>query len=141
MAMRIGELGRITETSVETIRFYEREGLLPAPARSDGNYRLYSDDHIEQLRFIRHCRSLDIALDEIRSLLQHRDEPEEDCTDVNNLLDQHIRAVEVRMKELRQLKAHLVNLRRQCKTTSSTSSCGILRALSDNSCHDTAVHQ
>src|SRR5690606_35533884 len=109
-AMRIGELGRLADTSVETIRYYEREGLLPAPARSDGNYRLYSDDHIERLRFIRHCRSLDIALDEIRSLLQHRDEPEEDCTDDNTLLAEQIKAVVVRMKELRQLQTRHVIL-------------------------------
>ncbi|HZH56548.1 Cd(II)/Pb(II)-responsive transcriptional regulator [Yanghanlia caeni] len=136
MALRIGELAQRTQTTVETIRYYERERLLPAPARSAGNYRIYGDEHVERLRFIRHCRSLDMALDEIRSLLQHRDAPADDCTDVNNLLDQHIVAVEERMKELRQLKRHLVTLRRKCNQPAATANCGILRALADNSCHE-----
>jgi DNA-binding transcriptional MerR regulator len=62
---------------VETIRYYEREGLLREPSRSEGNYRLYTDTHIERLQFIRHCRSLDMTLEEIRNLLRFRDSLEE----------------------------------------------------------------
>src|SRR5690554_1052875 len=111
MPIRIGELAKTTETTVETIRFYEKEGLLPAAARSQGNYRLYGDEHVERLRFIRHCRTLDMALDEVRTLLEYRDRPTDDCGDVNGMLDAHIEAVEVRMKELAQLKRHLQTLR------------------------------
>ena len=67
--MKIGELAKATDCAVETIRYYERENLLPAPARSDGNYRLYTQAHVERLTFIRNCRTLDMTLDEIRSLL------------------------------------------------------------------------
>ncbi len=135
MPIKIGELAKTTETTVETIRFYEKEGLLPAAARSQGNYRLYGDEHVERLRFIRHCRTLDMALDEVRTLLEYRDRPTDDCGDVNGMLDAHIEAVEVRMKELAQLKRHLQTLRQQCASPAPTSSCGILRALADQSCH------
>ncbi|WP_146053956.1 MerR family transcriptional regulator, partial [Pseudomonas syringae] len=74
--MKIGELAKLTDTQVETVRYYEREGLLPAPARSDGNYRLYTQAHVERLSFIRNCRSLDMTLEEIRSLLNLRDSPQ-----------------------------------------------------------------
>ena len=135
MPIRIGELAKRTESTVETIRYYEKEGLLPEPSRSDGNFRLYDEQHIERLQFIRHCRTLDMALDQVRTLLQYRDTPTEDCADVNDLLDEHIRAVEVRVDELMQLKEHLVLLRQECAITAPTNSCGILRALSDQSCH------
>lgn len=129
MPIKIGELAKRTETTVETIRFYEKEGLLPDPSRSEGNYRLYGNDHIERLRFIRRCRTLDMALSEIRILLQYRDIPAEDCGDVNALLDEHISTVEARIKDLIQLKHHLVSLRQKCNSTASTESCGILGAL------------
>ena len=140
MPIRIGELAKRTETTVETIRFYEKEGLLPAPSRSAGNYRLYGDDHIERLRFIRHCRTLDMALDEVRVLLHYRDTPTEDCGDVNALLDEHIVAVEARIEALMQLKQHLLTLRRKCARPASAQSCGILGALADHSCHAEAAH-
>lgn len=60
--MKIGELAKLTDCQVETIRYYEREGLLPEPARSEGNYRLYTQAHVERLTFIRNCRSLDMTL-------------------------------------------------------------------------------
>lgn len=135
MNIKIGELAKRTDSTVETIRYYEKEGLLPEPSRSEGNYRLYREEHIERLQFIRHCRTLDMTLDEVRLLLRYRDTPEEDCGDVNALLDDHIHAVEVRMEELTQLKSHLIALREQCVRAAPAASCGILRALSDRSSH------
>lgn len=132
MPIKIGELAKCTESTVETIRYYEKEGLLPEPSRSEGNYRLYGEEHIERLKFIRHCRTLDMALGEVRTLLKYRDTPTEDCGDVNALLDEHIQAVEIRVEELMQLKQHLTELRRQCPSAAPTASCGILRALSDH---------
>ena len=67
--INIGALAKRTQCQAETIRYYEREGLLPPPARSQGNYRQYDTTHVERLSFIRHCRSLDMTLDEIRALL------------------------------------------------------------------------
>lgn len=138
MPIKIGELAKRTESTVETIRYYEKEGLLPEPSRSVGNYRLYGEEHIERLQFIRHCRTLDMALGEVRTLLQYRDTPDEHCSDVNALVDGHILAVEARMEELKQLKWHLMALRKKCASTtpaSGSASCGILLALDDHSCH------
>jgi DNA-binding transcriptional MerR regulator len=81
-SLQIGELAKRTGCLVETIRYYEREGLLPTLFRSKGNYRLFSDIHVERLRFIRHCRSLDMTLKEIRTLLRFRDTPDENCSEV-----------------------------------------------------------
>jgi hypothetical protein len=72
-----GELAGHTGSQVETIRYYEREGLPPAPARSESNYRLYGPTHVARPQFIRHCRSLDRTLGEIRRLLSFRDTPDE----------------------------------------------------------------
>ena len=70
--MKIGELATASGTPVDTIRFYEREGLLPAPARSAANYRQYEAAHLERLQFIRHCRTLDMSLTQVRELLRVR---------------------------------------------------------------------
>src|ERR1700757_4385845 len=98
-SLKIGELAKRTDLLVETIRYYEREGLLPDPPRSEGNYRLYSVMHLERLQFIRHCRSLDMTLEEIRNLLRFRDAPDRNCGEVNALLDKHIEHVSSRIKE------------------------------------------
>ena len=127
--MRIGNLAEATGTPVETIRFYEREGLIPAAQRADNNYRQYTAAHAERLAFIRHCRNLDMALDEIRSLLKFKDSPSEDCGQVNALLDEHIGHVAHRMRELRALEKQLKALRAQCSTPHAIDECGILNGL------------
>ena len=136
MPIKIGELAKRTGATVETIRYYEKEGLLPEPSRSTGNYRLYNELHMERLQFILHCRTLDMTLDEVQVLLQYWDEPDKNCGNVNNLLDAHIRTVEIRMHELEQLKKHLTALRQKCISEASAKSCGILNTLADNSCHN-----
>ena len=98
--MKIGELASLTDCQVETIRYYEREGLLPPPARSDGNYRVYTQAHAERLTFIRNCRTLDMTLEEIRSLLSLRDSPQDQCESVNALIDEHIQHVKARIDGL-----------------------------------------
>ena len=109
--MKIGELATLADCPVQTIRYYEREGLLPPPARSDGNYRLYSPEHSERLTFIRNCRSLDMTLNEIRGLLNLRDRPQEDCASVNQLIDAHIQHVQARVAGLQALQEQLLELR------------------------------
>lgn len=135
MSIRIGELARRTGCPVVTIRYYETEGLLPPPTRSAGNYRLYDDAHVERLQFIRHCRSLDMTLTEVRTLLSYRETPMQDCGEVNALLDKHIQHVEVRVEALLQLKGHLLALREKCSGARAAESCGILQGLSDCGCH------
>lgn len=128
--MKIGELAQATDTAVETIRFYEREQLLHVPARSAGNYRIYGSAHVERLNFIRHCRSLDMALDEIRTLLRLKDTPDKNCGDVNALLEEHIGHVAKRVRELQVLAKQLKLLREQCLLIRGAGECGILKELS-----------
>jgi Cd(II)/Pb(II)-responsive transcriptional regulator len=127
--MKIGELAAAARTPVETIRYYEREGLLPQAPRSDGNYRIYRPEHVERLAFVRHCRSLDMTLDEIRVLLRFKDSPQSGCGEVNALLDEHIGHVAARIRELRQLEKQLKALREQCGDPRDAAHCGILNEL------------
>lgn len=127
--MKIGALADATATPVETIRFYEREGLLPAPVRAENNYRLYQPSHVERLAFIRQCRSLDMTLDEIRALIQLRDTAAPDCGGINALLDAHIGHVAQRIRELRALEKDLKALRARCTAPHAVADCGILDGL------------
>jgi len=129
--MKIGELAKLASTPVETIRFYEREALLPPAERTDANYRIYTPAHAERLAFIRHCRTLDMTLDEIRVLLRLRDAPQENCTEVNQLLDEHIEHVAHRMRELKALEQQLKTLRQQCTEGHAARDCGILNRLTE----------
>lgn len=131
--MRIGELAKATGTQVETIRYYEREGLLVSTARTEGNFRIYADTHAKRLMFIRHCRSLDMTLGEIRALLRFKDAPTENCGDVNTLLDAHIGHVAARIRELRALEKQLKSLRERCHEAQDAAHCGILNELSQTS--------
>ena len=129
--MKIGELAKASGAVVETIRFYEREGLLPQAQRTDGNYRIYGQDHAERLAFIRNCRNLDMTLDEIRALLRFKEAPTENCGEVNTLLDEHIGHVADRIRELKALEKNLKVLRMQCREANASKDCGILNGLSN----------
>lgn len=129
--MKIGELARTSATPVATIRFYEREGLLPTPGRTEGNYRVYTAEHAVRLGFIRQCRNLDMTLDEVRVLLRFKDAPQADCGEVNVLLDEHIGHVALRMRELRALEVTLHALRAQCVSPQAGIDCGILHGIED----------
>lgn len=136
--MKIGELALAAGTQIETVRYYERQGLLPEPERTLGNYRIYGDEHLERLSFIRQCRALDMNLEEVRALLQFKDAPQDNCAGVNELLDEHIQHVSERIKELRVLQSTLRALREQCAQPQGTDSCGILTELSKGTFSATA---
>ena len=127
--MKISQLAQATDTPVDTIRYYEREGLLSEPARGDNNYRMYGPEHAERLAFIRQGRGLDMSLGEIRTLLAWRDQPDADCGAVNGLLDEHIGHIATRIRALRALEKQLQALRAQCRQASTTVHCGILSGL------------
>ncbi|WP_374402845.1 Cd(II)/Pb(II)-responsive transcriptional regulator [Niveibacterium sp.] len=127
--MKIGELALLAQCTVETVRYYERENLLPAPARTQGNFRLFGPLHVERLRFIRNCRALDMSHDEIRNLLALADRPAEGCGAVNAVFDQHIAHVDARIRELAQLKEQLSALRQRCVGELAVEACGILQGL------------
>lgn len=127
--MKIGELAKITDVLVETIRFYEQEQLLMAPARTPANYRVYGPEHIERLQFIRHCRSLDITLDEIRILLRLQNAPDETCAKVDLLLDTQIEKVAHKIDRLLALQRQLTTLRGLCGNEQAVKDCRILHKL------------
>ena len=129
--MKIGELAKKTACKVVTIRYYEKEGLLPTPERTSGNYRLYSKVDLERLRFIMHCRKHGMKLEEIRELLAFKDNPNYDCTWVSDLLDSHIHHVEEQIASLNHLKYHLENLRGRCSGGQNGDNCAIMRSLSN----------
>lgn len=130
---RIGELASALSVAIETIRYYEKEGLLPQPARSEGNYRLYGEVERQRLEFILHCRALDMTLVEIRQLLEVRDAPDQGCAGVDAVLDAHIGHVAERLRALRRLQAELKAIRARCEMPRTAKDCGILRGLAASS--------
>jgi Cd(II)/Pb(II)-responsive transcriptional regulator len=137
--LKIGELAERSGCLVETIRYYERIGLLAPPERLANNYRAYDEFHAERLLFIRHCRALNMTLDEIRTLLDFREAPEENCEGVNALLDKHIDHIVNRIANLSILEAQLRDLRSRCVATESTGPCEILHALGVTDVRDEPV--
>lgn len=127
--MNIGRLGRITDTNVETIRYYERIGLLPPPPRTQGNYRDYDDTHVRRLSFIRRARALGFHLDTIRALLDVADRPDQSCAGVDALTRRQIAEVEAKIADLTRLRDELVRLAGQCRGD-RISDCRIIEALS-----------
>ena len=127
--MQIKELARATGVDVETIRYYGKLGLLPAPARRDNGYRDYETSHLERLAFIRHCRALDMPLAAVNRLLGFVDAPDQHCGDVNLLVDDHLARVRARLKSMRALEKQLLQLRARCAGTHASQHCGILNEL------------
>ena len=127
--MKIGHLAATADTQADTIRYYEREGLLPKALRSHANYRIYGPEHVQRLAFIRQCRSMDMSLAEIRALLRFMDAPAEDCTGVNALIDEHLAHVSTRLEALRRLQRQLQGLRERCAQAGEAQNCGILKDL------------
>jgi len=112
--MTIGTLAKTAGTKAETIRFYEQEGLLPPPARSSANYRLYDTDSVRRLVFIRRARELGFALETIRMLLKLADQPDHSCGDIDALVSRQLAEVERKISELACLRDELVRLRDRC---------------------------
>ncbi|AXA91325.1 Cd(II)/Pb(II)-responsive transcriptional regulator [Massilia sp. YMA4] len=129
MYLKIGELAARAGCLPETIRFYEQQGLLPAPGRSAGNYRLYDRSHEARLTFIRRCRSLGMSLGEVKSLLLFQDNPDQPCLGVDALVDQHMSQIQQQMAELLALQEELARLRASCRHGASVRECEILRGL------------
>ena len=119
--MQIGKLAKAVGCSIDTIRFYEQKGLLPKPARSAGNFRLYDNQHLQRLAFICYCRSLDLSLDEIKQLLSLEQNPQQQNQQVADLLDQHIRDINTRIHHLQHLRMDLQQLKEKCGVDASQS--------------------
>ena len=112
--MRIGELARATGTKAETIRYYEREGILPAADRTDSNYRDYSTEHLQMLTFVRRARGLGFNMAQVRELLALSDHDEKPCQDVDQLVRQQLDDVEQRIADLMSLRDELGQMLQSC---------------------------
>jgi len=127
--LTIGELARATETKVETIRYYERIGLLPAPVRTEGNYRSYAPEHLGRLSFIRRSRALGFPLDQIEALLGLADQRDRACGEVDAIAREHLAQVERKIADLRALQRELRGMIDQCRH-GTVAECRIIEALS-----------
>jgi Cu(I)-responsive transcriptional regulator len=129
--MKIGELASRAGANVETIRYYERIGLLPQPPRTGGNYRDYGPDHVDRLAFVRHARGLGFELEDIRALLRLADEPEQNCAEADRITSGHLDAVERKIAQLQSLRTELQRMIRQCRG-GQIADCKIIGALSEH---------
>lgn len=128
MALTIGELGKATGTKAETIRYYERIGLLPKPPRTGGNYRDYGKAELARLSFIRRARALGFSLDQVRALLALSDDRGRDCAHVDLMARQHLEQVEEKIADLAALQRELTAIIASCRG-GSIENCRIIEAL------------
>ncbi len=126
--LTIGKLGSATGTKVETIRYYEQIGLLPAPARSAGNYRTYQGEHLRRLSFIRRARDLGFSIDQVRELMGLADRREQSCMAVNVIANQHRDAITRKIADLTALAGELDTLIESCRRN-TVADCRIIEAL------------
>lgn len=126
--MKIGDAAAASGCHIETIRYYERVGLLPRPARTAGGYRDYRPDEVDRLRFITRGRELGFSLEEIRSLLALEDDPKLSCGDVDQLARHHLADIQKRVRELRRIAQELERTIASC-AGGTRGQCAILGAL------------
>lgn len=112
--LSIGSLGRDSGVNIETIRYYERIGLMPRPRRTDGGHRLYERAHLKRLGFIRRSRELGFSLDEVRALLGLVDGGNYTCAEVRDLTLRHLAEVRGKIADLRRLERSLKEMAAQC---------------------------
>ncbi len=124
----IGELAKTTDTKVETIRYYERIGLLPEPGRTSGNYRSYSDEHLGRLSFVRRARDLGFSIEQVRALLGLSDQRDRSCATVDTIAREHLHEVDRKISDLKKLRRELDALIKQCDH-GTIADCRIIEAL------------
>lgn len=135
-ALTIGKLANAAGVGVETIRFYEREGLLPKPPRKRSGYRQYPPDAVARVMFIRRAKELGFTLKEITELLELRVDPDKSCADVRALAKAKIVNVEQKMADLARIKGALEKLAKACRGKGPTGECPILDAIEKDNCRD-----
>ncbi|MFZ1412963.1 MAG: helix-turn-helix domain-containing protein [Defluviicoccus sp.] len=126
--MNIGELARAADTKAETIRYYERIGLLPPPPRTAGNYRDYSAGHLSRLAFTRRARDLGFSIEQIRTLLDLADQKDQSCKAVDAIAREHLAEVKRKLTDLAALRRELESVIGQCRH-GTVAECRILEAL------------
>jgi len=127
--MTIGQVARLTGVSVETIRFYEKEGLVDEPERNPSGYRQYPDETIKRILFIQRAKGIGFTLREIHDLLSIQEKPEACCGDVLIRAESKMAEIEAKIDELQRMKNALHKLTIKCASDSSLDNCPILDAL------------
>ena len=135
--MKIGEASRRSGCHIETIRYYERVGVLSPTARSESGYRRYTRHHIQQLRFIHHARELGFSLDDIRELLSLKEQPDLSCDAVDRIANKHLLGIRDRIQHLESLASELQRLSASCSGGHITE-CRILEALDSHEGQESA---
>ena len=126
--MKIGELATATSTKVETVRYYEKIGLLPPPARTVSNYRSYGSEHLARLSFIRRARDLGFTLDSVRDLLDLSDQKNGSCDAVDLIATSHLESIERKIADLSALQGELSRVLRSCRK-GTIAECKIIESL------------
>lgn len=126
----IGQLATQTEVNIETIRYYEKIGLLPKAQRSAGGNRQYSDDDVKRLRFIRRCRQLDFNISEISALLAMLDNQQLSCDEIYDFTQNHLKPIAVKISSLKKMQKNLTTMAKKCNRGQSPD-CAIIDILFD----------
>jgi len=129
--MKIGELAKRAQVSVDTVRFYEQRGLLPQAARSHSGYRQYASSDAKRLQFIVHAKELGFTLEEIKQLLALRADGS-DCTRVKSVAEEKANEIASRIEKLSGMRKVLLELAKQCEQGASDEACPILKSLENN---------
>ena len=129
--LTIGKVARQAGVGVETIRFYEREGLIEKPPRRESGYRQYPEETVSRVRFIRRAKELGFTLKEIKELLSLRASPKSQCADVRRRAEAKINDIEQKLRVLQRMKKALVKLTAACGGRGPMTKCPILEALDD----------
>lgn len=127
----IGQMARVGNCKVQTIRYYEQIGLLPEPERTAGNQRIYLQSHRDRLNFIRHSRELGFSLDQIRKILALSDDPSHSCEEVDQIARAHLQEVESKIKRLQEMRKELKRMISHC-AGDHIADCRIIEVLSDH---------
>lgn len=127
--LTVGKLAKTSGVNTETVRYYERIGLIPKPHRKESGYRQYSQEDVSRLKFILHAKELGFSLKEIRELLELRVEPETNCEEVRGQAELKIADIEKKIADLRRIRTVLMKLATACKKREQTDECPILEAL------------
>ncbi len=127
--LTLGKVAASAGVNRQTLRYYERRGLLPEPSRTGANYRAYPPDAVERVRFIKRAQALGFALDEVAELLALRDAPHSRCADVRARAQAKVRTIEAKVRDLQAVRRALAALIADCPDTEPASRCPILRTL------------
>lgn len=128
----IGQMAKSGNCKVQTIRYYEKIGLLPVAHRTQGNQRIYSKELMNRLAFIRHSRELGFSLDQIRVILSLSDDPAHSCSDVDAIARNHLYQVESKIARLKSMQKELKRMINEC-AGDQVSNCRIIEVLSNHS--------